>query len=68
MAKLTSRSAKVMKQLEKDGKMQILSFRESAHIDHKLATELQKIKTDFEVKEKNSRAHVAKIELASVNK
>ena len=67
MAKLTSRSRRVFEKLEQDGKVTTLSFQQSSSIDHNLATKLRKIKTEFEVKEKQSRAYVAQIELSSIN-
>lgn len=68
MAKLVSRATKVISLMEENGKVKTLTFHQSASIDHKLATGLKKIKTEFEVKEKNSRAFVAQVELASFNR
>ena len=68
MAKLVSRAYQVISKMEKEGRVKTLSFQQSASIDHKLATGLKKVKTEFETKEKNSRAYVAKMELASLHK
>jgi len=68
MAKLVSQASKVINKMEKEGKVITLTFHQSASIDHKLATGFKKIKTEFESKEKNSRAFVAQVELASFNK
>ena len=65
MAKLTSRATVVIDQMKEDNKVTTLNFEQSAHIDHKLATGLREVKTQFEIKEKNSRAYVAQVELAS---
>lgn len=68
MAKLISRASQVIGKMQDQGKVKTLTFKQSASIDHKLAIGLKKIKNDFEVKEKNSRAYVAKIELSSFNR
>lgn len=68
MAKLISRATEVITQMKENQKVEILSFEDSAKIDNELALALQKVKTEFEVKEKNSRAFVAQVELASFNK
>ena len=68
MAKLESRASRVIGKMQSDGKVKTLTFKQTASIDHKLASSLKQIKNEFEVKEKNSRAYVAKIELSSLNK
>lgn len=68
MAKLESRASKVISKMDKEGKVKKLTFHQSASIDHKLATGFKKVKTEFEAKEKNSRAFVAQVELASLNR
>jgi hypothetical protein len=68
MAKLVSQASKVITKMELEGKVKTLTFHQSASIDHKLATDFKKVKTEFEAKEKNSRAFVAKVELASFNR
>jgi hypothetical protein len=67
MAKLRSLASEVIEKMNKEGKVKTLSFHETASIDHRLATGLRKVKNQFEVKEKNSRAFVSKIELSSLN-
>lgn len=57
--------AKVIKKMEENNKVQTLSFAESAKIDSNLADGLKKIKSDFECKDKNSRAFIANLELRS---
>lgn len=68
MEKLTSRATQVIQRMQDQGKVNILTFKQTASIDHQLATGLKKIKSDFEVKEKNSRAYVAKIESSTYYK
>ena len=68
MAKLVSQASKVITKMEQEGKVKTLTFHQSASIDHKLATGFKKVKTEFETKEKNSRAFVAQVELASFNR
>lgn len=68
MAKLISRSNQIISKMEEDGKVKTLTFRQSASIDHKLATGFKKIKTVFESKEKNSRAYAAQVELGSLSR
>jgi len=65
MAKLISMASIIIDEMKRDGKVNPISFQQSASIDHELATGLKRIKNDFEVKEKNSRAFVSKIELSS---
>jgi len=65
MEKLKSRSFKIIEDLDKKGKVKTLTPKQSHAIDHELALELKKIKNDFLLKEKNSRAFVAKLELTS---
>lgn len=65
MAKLRSLASIVIDQMNKEGKVQTLSFQQTASIDHELANGLKKVKNEFEVKEKNSRAYVSQIEMSS---
>lgn len=67
MAKLVSRASMLISKMEQEGNVKTLTFRQSASIDHKLATGFKKVKTEFESKEKNSRAYAAQVELASFN-
>ncbi len=64
-SKLKGRARSVIARKDAEGKLKVLTFHQSASIDHDLAQELKKVKTEFESKEKNSRAYVAKVELAS---
>lgn len=68
MAKLTSRASLVIQRMQDQGKVNALTFKQAASIDHELATGLKKIKSDFEIKEKNSRTYVAKIEASTYYK
>ncbi|MEE9361974.1 MAG: hypothetical protein V3U92_05190 [Cellulophaga sp.] len=68
MEKLVSRASLLIKSMKEEGKVKTLTFHQSASIDHKLATGLKKIKTEFETKEKNSRAYVAQVELTCFNR
>lgn len=63
MEKLTDRTSQVIENMKREGRMVVLSAEDSSSIDHALAKEIFKIKQDFEQKERNSRAFVAKVEL-----
>lgn len=65
MAVLKSRAGQLITQLKSNGKVTTLSPEQTSSIDHGLAISLREIKNDFELKEKNSRAHVAMVELSS---
>ena len=67
MAKLKTLASSVIEKMEKEGKVQNLTFHETAVIDIEFAEALTKVKNEFEVKEKNSRAFVSRIELSSLN-
>jgi len=54
-----------VKAMEVQGKVKSLSFEETSSIDRELSLKLKEIKNDYELKEKNSVAYVAKMELAS---
>ena len=59
---LISEYEKVINKLKKQGKITIVSEEATAEIERKLGEGMRKIKEDFELKEKKSRAYAAKIE------
>jgi len=68
MAKFISRSGVIFNELKDSGRIIILTKQQSTAIDHALGKELKKIKNDYVVKEKNSRAFVTQMELGSFNR
>lgn len=60
-----SRAVGVIKNLQEQNKVKTLTFKESANLNNELATKMKQINAESEVREKNSRAAVAKMELGS---
>lgn len=68
MAKLKSRTQAIYEDLSRDDRVKILSTDKSSAINHKMAIAFKEVMREFELKEKNSREFVKKIELTSLNK
>lgn len=66
MAKFISQAGKVYRGMNNEGRVKTLTSEKSALLDHELAQSLSRIKGEFLVKEKNSRAFVANMELAKL--
>jgi len=64
---LESRTQKIIKQMQAEGKVTTLSREASATIDHELAMAFALIKKEFEQKEKVSRAYIADLESGRIN-
>jgi len=62
MRKLEGRAQKLIRELEEQGKVKILTFEQSAKIDSDFAKEFAPVKREFERKERASRAYIAQIE------
>lgn len=65
--RLESRVSKIMRKMEKEGRVQSLTFDESSEIDHKIAVEFSKIKEESERKQRASRAYIADVESGRIN-
>lgn len=68
MAKLVSRVSRTLGHLNDQGRVHSLTFEETAIIDRALAAKMKVIKSDYELKEKKSRAYIAKLELTSLSR
>lgn len=58
-----SRVEKVIDEMSAEGKVQNLSKKATFEIDQKIGEAVHKARKEFELKEKNSRAYIAEIEL-----
>lgn len=68
MAKLVSRVSQTLGHLSTQGRVRSLSYEETSTIDRALAAKMKDIKSDYELKEKKSRAYIANLELTSLSR
>ena len=59
---LEGQSEKIIKKLEKEGRVKTISKREADKFEHELAMALKPIKEEFYRKERNSRYYIHKLE------
>lgn len=55
---MKTKRSKITERMNKEGKIKTLTFHQSAAIDHKIAMQFEKLKSDFIRKESNSRMSV----------
>ncbi len=68
MDKFKSRISEIIDRLHVEGNVVDLSDEVTAAIENEIASTLKVVKSDFELKERKSRAYISDIELASLSK
>lgn len=63
-----SRISSVINDLRKDEHIEVISQEKTHKINREIASVVEKVRKDFELREKNSRAFAAQVELATFGK